>query len=265
MGHVVGCAVLALLAIWLGACSQTTQLSSGQAYLDRYERAAGQADPLNEEIRAAAAVEPILTFPARIGLARIENGQLTPIPQAEADHWIETAERLGPKFGEFVPVSPLIATLAAGASADYRYDARVEAIVHKIRLGAARQHADAVLIYEVSGKETNESTPLSVADLTIIGMFLMPSRTLEANGVASALLLDVRNGYPYGTATATAEDSGFSTLVGSDERAAALGTSARTKAAIALTGEVEAMARALYLGILEKKVAATDPQPAQAD
>jgi hypothetical protein len=96
-------------------------------------------------------------------------------------------------------------------------------------------------------------------------MFLMPSRVLEANGVASALLVDVRNGYPYGTATATAEDSGFSTRVGSDDRTEALVREARTKAAIALTGKVEQMAHEIYLATLERLVADREPERSQGD
>ncbi len=249
-----------LVAMVLAGCTSTTQLSSGTAYLDRYDRAAGAQDQLNDEIRAAANVEPILSFPARIGLARIESGRLTPIPQAEADAWLEMAQRLGPKFGEFVPISPLIAKLAAGETAPrrigYNYDRRVEDIIRSIRLGAARQHVHAVLIYETSGSGSNESTVFSAVDLTIIGMFLIPSRVLKAKGFASALLVDVRNGYPYGTAQATAKDSGISTLIGSYDRAQALAQEARTQAAIALTDEVEKMARNLYVGVLKRKVKA---------
>ena len=252
---------IVLIAMVITGCTSTTQLSSGTTYLDRYNRAAGAPDQLNEEIREAANVEPILSFPARIGLARIERGRLTPIPQAEADAWLKMAGRLGAKFGEFLPISPLIAKLAASETAPrkfgYNYDQRVESIIRSIRLGAARQHVHAALIYEVSGRGSNESTVLSAADLTIIGMFLVPSRSLVAKGFASALLVDVRNGYPYGTARATANDSGISTLVGSDDRAKALAQEVRSQAAIALTDEVEKMARDLYVGILERKVSAT--------
>jgi len=168
-----------------------------------------------------------------------------------------------------VPILPLIASLAASETVAHTpnagYRDRVESIVRKIRPGAARQHTDAVLIYEVSGRQRNESTVLSMADLTIIGMFMIPSRTLEAKGVANALPIDVRNGYPYGTATATADDTGISTLVGSDDRAWALAQGTRTKAAIALTAEVEQMARDLYVRILEKRVADAEAEPARKE
>jgi hypothetical protein len=95
---------------------------------------------------------------------------------------------------------------------------RLHEVIAKIRLGAARQHLDAVLLYEVYGKSSRSSNPLSVADLTILGAYLSPGQTLEAEGYAKALLLDVRNGYPYGTAEGIATKQGLSTRVGADER-----------------------------------------------
>jgi hypothetical protein len=59
----------------------------------------------------------------------------------------------------------------------------------------------------VAGTTKDNATPLSFADLSIIGMFIVPSRHLKAEGFASALLLDVRNGYPYGDLCKTFADS----------------------------------------------------------
>ncbi|MFP4518330.1 MAG: hypothetical protein ACLFQ5_02635 [Oceanicaulis sp.] len=98
--------IAALGALVLSACSYSTQTSSGADYLAGYrgpaaaagaaarEQAKAEAS-LDEEIRAIAAIEPALRFPARIGVARVENRQLTSVPPSELAYWGELAERLG--------------------------------------------------------------------------------------------------------------------------------------------------------------------------
>ena len=71
--------------------------------------------------------------------------------------------------------------------------------VWTIRLGAARQHLDVVLIYESFGKSQDRSNPLAITKLALIGYFL-PTENIEAEGLAQAVLVDVRNGYHYGSA-----------------------------------------------------------------
>jgi hypothetical protein len=262
----------AALAVLLPACEMTTQLSTGQGYLEGYDRyalkGAGGADAakgeaaaksIDAKVRKAAAVEPHLAFPARIGLARIEYGGLAPVPPAEADAWLALAGRLSPWLGEFVPISPLIASFAAADAAPgegpgsgrdhFRYDTRydvTERVVQQIRVGAARQHVDYVLVYEVLGDSSDELTPLSVLDLSIVGMFLVPSRSLEATSTANAILIDVRNGYPYGTARGAAEDSRLSPNAGSTDRRRNLFQRTKVAAVADLTKNVETMARDLY-------------------
>ena len=260
------------MAVLLSACEANTQLSSGGSYLEGYDRYVVQggsegatrdeatAKSLNAKVRKAAAVEPRLAFPARIGLARIEYGRLAPVPPAETDAWLGLAERLSPWLGEFVPISPLVASFASAEVApgegagdersDYfRYDRRydpTDRVVQQIRLGAARQHVDYVLVYEVLGNSNNEMTPLSVVDLSIVGAFLFPSRVLEATSTANAILIDVRNGYPYGTARGAAEDSRLSPNAGSTDRRRNLFLRTKAAAVVDLTKHVETMARDLY-------------------
>jgi hypothetical protein len=89
---------------------------------------------------------------------------------------------------------------------------------------SARQHTDVVLIYEVLGKSRPRSNPLAIANLALIPMWVLPSRNVEADGHAQAVLLDVRNGDTYGFASAVAEDAAFtlSTLINSSDANMAL-------------------------------------------
>ncbi|MGJ3232789.1 MAG: hypothetical protein ACFE0P_13435 [Oceanicaulis sp.] len=248
-------AMAGLAALALTACSYSTQTSSGADYLAGYAGYAGRAaapdagpaaaeqakaaNDLDAEIRQIAAIEPALRFPARIGVARVEGRQLTSVPPSELTYWGELAERLGPDTGEFAPVSPLIAAMVdpqGGAR-----NASAADLIADIRRGAARQHLDYVLVYELSGNFSQSTNVLSAADLTILGYFLLPSREVNIRGAANAILLDVRNGYPYGTAAAAVEDTDLARGSSARDRGRDGAERAKLAAVEELTGEVEAM------------------------
>lgn len=199
----------------LAACSTTLQTSSGADYLARYdashEYGNATVTDVDEDVRRIAAIEPTLAFPARIGLARIENGTLTALPADEARIWQDQLDEMGSEYGAFVPVSPLIASMV-GEPAAPGMD-RAAAVIANIRRGAARQHLDYVLTYEVGSSRQEKANALALADLTIIGMFVLPSRTIEVEATASGLMLDVRTGYPYATLTTHADKAGVSRVV----------------------------------------------------
>ena len=52
--------------------------------------------------------------------------------------------------------------------------------MRRIRLGAARQHVDAVLIYEVFANSERSSNPLAVTKIALVGFFLAPSENIVA-------------------------------------------------------------------------------------
>ncbi|GAB4360097.1 MAG: hypothetical protein Kow00114_13460 [Kiloniellaceae bacterium] len=259
--------VLALAAALLAACENSIQTTSGSQYLAAYDNGNAAGAATDAEIAAAANVEPQLRFPARIGLARIGPDGLAPVPQAEAYAWGHLAERLGGTYGTFVPVSPLIAALAtpetpqrqSAETCGYlgcRVSAadRLAQVVRQVRLGAARQHLDAVLIYETFGRSEESSNPLAVTKLALIGFFL-PTESVEAEGFAQAVLVDVRNGYTYGTASAVAEKPShrITTVSDSGDAHASARREAEARAVAALTGEVETMVRDLRLALAEQR------------
>ncbi len=237
MGRMI-CA-LAVLTL-LGACSQV-HTTSGAEYLARYE-ATSKGAVIDREIREAASVEPILTFPARLGIAKINQGRMVGIRPTELKLWSEIAAR-NHRLGEFVAVSPLIAEFAEDSGRLNRTalfgDARE--LVKKIRIGAARQHVDAVLVYGVDSAAHRDSTPLAFLDITIIGGAILPTRKIEASAIASALLIDVRNGYVYGTTTASAEDERLSVTWGAGGRTRKAGERVVREAIRNLIPEVEKM------------------------
>jgi hypothetical protein len=256
-------------ALLVSGCENNIQTTSGQAYLDRYSApslvASGEMKSIDAKVREVAAVEPTLRFPARIGLARIENGELSGIPDEEAQAWMKGAENLGPAFGQFIPLSALVAEMVSGPDTTARagrdvYSSRMYRTMEKIRLGAARQHLDAVLVYEVYGKSDQTGNPLALLNLTIIGAYILPGESIHADGFASALLLDVRNGYPYGTARKVVDRDTVAPSAGSYDRRRSIMQSTMTRAAVALVPEVEQMFRKLQPALAE-----LDAKPAKED
>ena len=252
------------LGLALAGCSVMTQTTSGGDYLGRYatEMRASGARPvhgagIDAQIHDAAAVEPLLHFPARIGLARLApngraQGELSGIPESEAKVWSEAATRLGPGYAEFVPISPLVAEMFAPA-VQPNTRAGVRETIEKIRLGAARQHVDAVIIYESAGTANSKSNPLSLAEWTLIGAFILPSQNVKAQGVAQAMMIDVRNGYPYGTVQTSADDETLSARFSRHETERDLGEAVRLSAVDKLPAEVEKMMRQLRTELAEKR------------
>lgn len=232
--------ILAMGALSLCACATTTQYTSGKDYLARYDKdvalSTANAGFIEADIRNIASVEPSLEFPARIGLARIERGKLISVPQDEIEAWASLHRRLGPSFGDFVPVSPLIASMVSTTA---KRNPQARDVVDNIRRGSARQHLDYVLIYEVSDTSDYQQNALQLADWSILGLFVLPSRNVKVDSTATAMLIDVRNGYPYGTATAFAKRKAVSTAMGSTTRKTKLQNKARVIAVKELTGEVE--------------------------
>jgi hypothetical protein len=237
----------------LTGCGPVPQVSSGAEYLAaRPEYSAANGTDLDKAVRHAADVEPLLRFPTKLGLARISGGQFVPVPPREADAWIAFAKTHS-EYGEFVPISPLVADLAMAAEG-YHNTYGSSAII-PIRLAAARQHVDAVLVYTVAGNSTDKMSPLSVMDLTIIGAYLVPSRSVAGTAVASILLFDVRNGYPYGTLSATAVQTSFVPNAGSTEQSQNLQVDAQVEALGKLTGEADKLLIGLRETLAAKEAA----------
>lgn len=228
---------LGIAVFSLAGCETTAQYTSGQDYLARYQSSATTvqhpSNGIDADVRAIAAVEPDLRFPARIGLARIgPRKNLMSVPIDEAQSWRDAAEELGPKFGEFIPVSPLVANTVSSP-----HQQQTTTVIDHIRRGAARQHLDYVIAYEVTDTAKSDGNALRLADLTVLGLFVLPSRNLKAEASASAILLDVRNGYPYLTGSTFVDKKSLSTVVGKGDRKDKLRNAARQNAVAKIAEE----------------------------
>lgn len=260
----------------LSGCATYTQTTSGKDYLARQGASVDQQTSLSpaktnqsfaDELRAAASVEPRLRFPARIGIVRLQpgastsrytlGGELASMSEREVVTWQELATRLGPSFGEFIPVQPLIVELMRGAT-DHDANA-VRSSVDVVRLAAARQHLDAVLLYEIGTSIDENSNVLSLGNLTLIGGYILPSKRLGAKASASALLIDVLQGYPYGTANSVVDKADLTTSWGNDDARQRLQSDVEGVAAEKLASEVESMVKDLRYKLAEQREANRSP------
>lgn len=244
---------MGLAASALVACGSTVQTTSGADYLARSasspnaEAYASYASPagLNEEILEIAAIEPDLRFPARIGLARLDHSNLISVPMEEGYIWSDAVTDIAPYLGDFVPVNPLIASTVEAASTHRRGQTKQEALSN-IRRGAARQHLDYVLIYDAHSVRDVKANGLSFTDLSIIGLFVLPSRTVDVQASASGILMDVRTGYPYATLTHFADKEGVATSNHAWDRSKELADLAKLAAIEGLAEEAQNVFGQLY-------------------
>ena len=224
-----------------------------QAVVQRSVRRIGDDAALVEErvqtlsadklVRQAAAIEPLLKLPARIGLARIDGGRLTTIPAGENALWLSLAQRHH-ALGSFVAIDPFVAqyTVRAILPQDRRAHRRdAYDLITQIRLGAARQHADAVLIYEVGTRERRVKGIKGLFPIHALGAAPLPAAPIEKEGVARAFLMDVRNGYPYGTASSSVDLAGLEQSIWGQGPNDAQGIEAKIRITRGLVSEAEKM------------------------
>ncbi len=147
--------LILISALMLSACSVDYQTTSGAAYL-----AAGEID--DPYLASAAAYEPNLHFPARIGVVKLVYNQIALSQNAERAIFAEILSRVP---GEIVLLSALEARMSNMRN-HYRFGQ------DRIRQLAASRHLDYVLIVSYD----------------------------PGQNTAEALFLDVRSGYPYASA-----------------------------------------------------------------
>jgi len=237
--------LLALTLITFGCQSHSVQMTSGKKYLSGYTQVdmkEQNRSSIDQEVRFVAQIEPSLRFPARIGLVKLYNGKISNLSAKEIESWTKVKEEMGEKFGDFVPVSSMIAEMVySSQNINTKSNRNSVEIFRKVRLGAARQHLDYVLVYEVFSKTKTTKLASSVANWTIIGGYLIPSREIETTGHANALLLDVRTGYPYGTASASLDANEIAAWFNDRDKARNLADRNQIATVLKLIPEVQQM------------------------
>ena len=236
-----------LAAVCLASCAATTGAPPMQPpvtsipQMSAPQRAAAlQSSDVDRQVAALYEIAPRLRLPARFALAKSEHGRLVAPPETEIAEWTALAGRLGPSFGEFVVLTPMIAQSAADLTQTATRDA-----VADIRRGSALLKADYALVYEVATASETRDNALSAADWTLIGLWLAPSRSVTGDALAEAVLLDVRTGLPLGSARAQADTELRARPTTADQRRQAAAEAAGAEAVALLARDVETLTEKL--------------------
>jgi len=169
------------------------------------------ADFDRADIAGAAAHQPSPVFPARLVLARVQAPDYRSYseqPVASGRFSLVATRTLldeaslqqlqaWPSLASFTPLNPLLLPPRLDELDD-------------LRLAAARLQADVLVIvtidtcFQVMGR--------NVGPLGLLSLGLVPDRDARVDATASALFVDVRTGFVYGSADATATATGLANV-----------------------------------------------------
>jgi hypothetical protein len=189
--------IAAVVILVSGCASYVTP--GGPARLDQINRA---------DIAEAASRRPTVQFPARLAVIRIQardyksystegygTGQFSAVTTQE----LLTDERMQdvlnwPSVAAVVPVTRL--TIPSRLNS-----------VDDLRVAGAQVQADILVVYTIDTSFRVQGK--GYGPLTAISLGIIPDRDAHVTATASAVMVDVRSGFIYGVAEATASKSGL--------------------------------------------------------
>ena len=188
-------------------------------------------------VAEAMAKKPLASFPAAVAVVRVQSpgyksytaqgwgsGQYSIITtrDVEAQTDMDKLTQL-PMLRGLAPLNRLV--LPEQLQSD-----------HELRVGAAKLHADMLLIYtlDTTFSDVSRATPLSVVTLGI-----GPTKRMRIMCTASAALMDTRSGYVYGLAEATKEHEELQNAWKTDDEIDRTRRDVEGKAFAALVGDVQ--------------------------
>jgi hypothetical protein len=221
-------ALCVLGAAWLGGCASYAT-PGGPAPLSKLADA---------DINAAMARQPTAHFPANLAIVRVQapgyrsctadsygHGRYSVVTtrDVEKDEHFQRLQKL-PMVAGVAPLNRLLISPELQSAKE-------------LRVAAASLRADLVVVYTFD--TTFWIKDHEVGPLQLISLGFLPNQEARVTTTASAILLDVRTGYLYGTAEATARQSQIASLWRSEQAADETRQKTESRAMDALIGEVE--------------------------
>jgi hypothetical protein len=195
--------LLAATTLIISLCGCASYVTpGGPARLDQINRA---------DIAEAASRRPTVTFPARVGVVRIQaneyrsysnegygRGQFTAVTTQEllTDEQMEAVSKW-PSLSAVIPITRLT------------IPSRLDSI-DDLRVAGAKIQADILLVYTIDTSFRIQGK--GYGPLSAISLGIIPDRDAYITATASAILVDVRSGFVYGGAEATAKKSGLTNV-----------------------------------------------------
>ena len=197
-----------------------------------------QRDAMTDDsISTALAKKPLAVFPTAVAVARIEgSGYRTDtaegygtgkysvvfVRDVEKPAQFQRLSRL-PMINGLAPLNPMLLPRDLQSERD-------------LRVAAAQLHADLLLVYTLDTKFVDTDM---AGILTVVTLGASPNQHISVVTTASAVIVDTRNGYLYGTAEATEKRDGLSNAWFSEAAVDGSRRDTETAAFEKLVGELE--------------------------
>lgn len=188
--------------------------------------------------------EPAAQFPTRIATVRIQAsgyGAGTTSCHGRGSFCVVTTRELE-EDQDYQRLSELPGVADIGRVTRLLVPASLSSI-EELRLAAAGLRADMVLVYSVDTRFVVEGQ--SLGPLSVVSLGLIPNKRAHVTSTASAAIIDVRSGFIYGVAEATAADDQRVTIWSTQQaiERARLGT--ERAAFVDLVAEIETLIRGI--------------------
>lgn len=171
----------------------------------------GDLSQSSPEISEMMQREPAAEFPARIATVRVQDsgyGSGTTACYGQGAFCVVTARDLE-EDEDYNRLSKLAGVADIGRVTRLLVPASVSGI-EDLRRAAAGLKADIVLLYSIDTRFVVEGE--SLGPLSVVSLGLIPNKRAHVTSTASAALVDVRSGFIYGVAEATASDDQRATI-----------------------------------------------------
>ncbi|MEL0169308.1 MAG: hypothetical protein VW877_14395 [Pseudomonadaceae bacterium] len=160
----------------------------------------------DDDIVELMALEPAAHFPARLAMVRVQSPgyrSLTADSYGTGSFSVVTTRDV--ESEDDIQRIAALDNVAAVAPITRLILPQELNTIKDLRLGAARLKADLLLIYTLDTRFNVEST--SLGPLSAVTLGFLPNKEAFVSATTSALLVDVRTGFIYGTAESSARES----------------------------------------------------------
>jgi rhombotail lipoprotein len=188
------CSVLVIVVLLCGCASKDMrpQLEQGMGGIPSAQYSDARTV---EEIRA---LKPQAKFPLKIAV--MPSGSWEDLSQEERaiiESWEEQLKEIG--FVKTLSIIPKSLIPSCGYKSDNN------CFLQGSRVAGARVGADAILFLSSSTATDSYVNPLSILNLTIVGMWVVPAHHRDSYSIYEAALFDIDNGYLYAVAEGSGE------------------------------------------------------------
>lgn len=199
------------LAPALIVCLASVGCASGLSMSDMHRELANQRlEFSNWDVKRIEQIRPQLNLPMRIVVAPPCGYRQWTKEEKEIFSDCERELRREGIVSEIILMPNLVVEMSGG------YPYHQQNRMQTLRRGAARYRADALLVLNAVTDTDKYANILSVLNLTIVGMLVVPGHHAEAATVMEGLLIDNRNEFLYMSAMGEGKGHNIQTLVNWD-------------------------------------------------